>query len=100
MCQIANLTGVSCTSFSSLHTQYLSDLQKSSGSHLSKFSSSDICYATCLTNSKNTESAVQVIETLWNVKNTSISTQSIKNPTQIAGLKAVSKKKAFVKEEA
>lgn len=91
--QIAKTCGVSTATVSRLSREHLPSLPKPSGGRPSKLSSHDLCHTIRLITSGKAENAVQVAKTLQDIKNTSISPQTIRRHLKELGLKAVVKKK-------
>ena len=93
--QIAHSTGLNQSTISRLHSKHLPNLPKASGGHPSIISPVDMCHAIHLIGSGKAENAVQVTKTLQDVKNCSISPQTIHCHLKKAGMKAVVKQNAL-----
>ena len=70
---IASTTGLHASTISILCFKECFDLQKSIGSHPSKLSPTNVCYAAYLITTRRAENAVQVTKTLKNVINQPLS---------------------------
>ena len=92
--QISSQTSVFNTIITRIHFKHCPSLQKSSGGHTTKLSETNIHCAICLISSGRAENAVQVTKALRDIVNQPISTQTIKNGLENAGMKAVVKKRA------
>lgn len=90
---ISTLTGIHSATVSKLCSKHLPNLPKSSGGRPSKVTPTDIRHATCLISSGKADTAVDVVKTLQDVKNISISSQTMCRHLRKSGLKAVVKKK-------
>src|SRR5882762_969242 len=91
--QIAHSTGLNQSTIGRLCSKHLPNLPKASGGHPSIISPVDMCHAIRLIGSGKAKNAVQVIKTLQDVKNCSISPQTIHHHLKKAGMKAVVKQK-------
>src|SRR4051812_14759327 len=74
--KIYNITGVSPSTISCLHSQYCPDLPKSSGGHPTKLTPVDISYAKHIIRMRKADNAVQVTKALQNVTNQTFSSQT------------------------
>ena len=95
--KIAQAASVIPGTISTIRKKYLSDLPKSSGGRPIKLSRHDIRYATRLLGSGEAETAPQVARRLGKIKGTTISNQTVRNVLKRAGLKAVGKKRPYLK---
>ena len=91
--QISLATGVNHSTISRIHSKLHPDLAKSPGGCPSLIAPTDICHAMQLIGTGKAENAVQVTRTLQDVKNQSISPQTIRCHLKKASMKAVVKKK-------
>ena len=90
---IASTTGVHASTISRLRSKECSELQKSSGGHLTKLSPTNVRYAVHLITTRKAENAVQVTKTLKNITNQSLSPSTVHLHLKKAGMKAVVKTK-------
>ena len=91
--QIHNLTGLGMGTISRLHSQYHSELAKSSGGCHSKLTPANIGYAKQIVHMGKADNAVQVTKALQDVTNQSISSQAVCCNLKKYGLRPVVKKK-------
>ena len=92
-CQISAFTGFSNSTISRIHTEHCPNLPKATGGHPSIISPTDMQHAIQLLDTGKAENAVQITKTLQDVKNHSISPQTIHHHLKKAGMKAVVKQK-------
>ena len=92
-CQISASTGFSNSTISRIHTEHCPNLPKATGGHPSIISPTDMQHAIQLLGTGKAENAVQITKTLQDVKNHSISPQTIHHHLKKAGMKAVVKQK-------
>jgi transposase len=90
---IARAASRSVGTVTNIRKKYLSDLPKSFGGRPTKLSNHDIRHATRLLGSGEAETAPQVAKRLEEIKDITISPQTVRNFLKRAGLKAVGKKK-------
>src|SRR3954451_14219269 len=88
-CQIPSSTGIHLSIISRLCRKHCPYLQKSTGGCPPKLSEADTCYAQHLITSWKAENAVQIIQTLQDITNQSLTAQTTRNHLKKAGLKAV-----------
>ena len=91
--QIAHSTGLSQSTISRLHSKHCQNLPKLSGGCPSIITLTDMRHAICLIRPGKDENAVWIIKTLQDVKNHSISPQTVHCHLRKAGMKAVVKQK-------
>jgi len=91
--QISLSTGLHISTISRLHTRYCPYAKKPVGGRPAKLSEADTHYAQHLITSRKAENAVQITQTLQDITNQSISSQTTRNHLKKAGLKAVVKAK-------
>ena len=91
--QIHNLTSLGIGTISRLHSQYCSELAKSSGGRPSKLTPANIGYAKQIVHMGKADNVVQVTKALWDVTNQSISSQTVCCNLKKFGLRPVVKKK-------
>ena len=92
-CQISDSTGIHHSTISRICSKLHPNLAKSSGGHPTLITPGDMHYAIHLIGTGKAENAVQVTKTLQDVKNHTISSQTIYHHMKKAGMKAVVKKK-------
>ena len=93
VCSIASSTGVGIATISRLHSKEHSNLQKSTGGHPSKLSSTIIHHAQYLITSGKTDNAVQVTRALTTIINQPLSANTVHPHLKKAGMRAVVKSK-------
>ena len=91
--QISEATGVHYSTISRICSKLCSNLQKSSGGRPSLVTPTDMRHAIRLISTGKAENAVQVTKTLQDIKNQSLSSQTICRHLKEMGMKAVVKKK-------
>jgi transposase len=91
--QISSSTGIHFSTISRLCRKHCPYLQKPSGGHPPKLSEADRHYAQHLITSWKAENAVQITQTLQDITNQSLTSQTTCNHLKKAGLKAVVKAK-------
>ena len=91
--QIHRLTGLGIGTISRVHSQYCSDLTKTSGGRPSKLTAANIGYAKRIVRMGKADNAVQVTKALQDVTNQSISSQTVRHNLKKSGLRPVVKKK-------
>ena len=84
--QIHRLTGLDIGTISMVHSQYCSELPKSSGGHPSKLNPAKIGYAKCIVCMGKADNAVQVTRALQDVTNQSVSSQTVRRNLKKSGL--------------
>jgi hypothetical protein len=89
ICSIASKTGISTVIISRLHSKERPYLQKSTGGHPAKLSSTNICYAIHLISTQKAETAVQVAKSLSNIINQPLHPSTTGCYLKKAGMKAV-----------
>jgi transposase len=92
-CDIHHLTGASTGAISKIHTEYCSELPKSSGGCPHKLTTADINYAKRLIRIHKADNAVQVTKALKDVTNQSISSQTVRRNLRGFGLQPVVRRK-------
>ena len=93
ICSIASSTGLGIATISRLCSKEYSNLQKSTGSHPSKLSPTNIRHAQHLITSGQAENAVQVTKALVNITNRPLSASTVCTHLKKSGMKAVVKSK-------
>ena len=91
--QISASTGFSNSTISHIRTEHCPNLPKATGGRPSIISPTDKWHAIRLLGTGKAENAVQITKTLQDVKNHSISPQTICHHLKKAGMKAVVKQK-------
>ena len=91
--QISASTGFSNSTISRIRTEHCPNLPKATGGRPSIISPTDMRHAIRLLGTGKAENAVQITKTLQDVKNHSISPQTIRRHLKKAGMKAVVKQK-------
>ena len=90
---VASSIGFGIATISRLHSKECSNLQKSTGGHPSKLSSTNIHYAQHLITSGKVDNAVQVTRALTTIINQPLSANTVHLHLKNAGMKAVVKSK-------
>ena len=90
---IGSITGVHASTISRLHSKECSELHKSSGSHPTKLSPTNIHHAVHLITTRKAENAVQVTKSLKTITNQSLFPNTVRQHLKKAGIKAVVKRK-------
>ena len=93
ICSVASSIGVGIDTISRLRSKEHSNLQKSTGGHPSKLSSTNIHYAQHLITSGKVDNAVQVTRALTTIINQPLSANTVRLHLKNAGMKAVVKSK-------
>ena len=93
ICSIASSMGIGIATISRLHSKEHSNLQKSTGGHPSKLSSTNMHYAQHLITFGKVDNAVQVTRALTTIINQPLSANTVRLHLKNAGMKAVVKSK-------
>ena len=92
-CQISSSTGFSISTISKIHSDYFSDLPKSSCGYPVKLSPANVCRAVNFITSGKAGTVVQVSKALQHITNQPVTPQTVWRHLRQTGMKAVVKKK-------